>query len=208
MKKDHNKITYGLGTVGRDMVYSLVSMYLMFYLTDVLQLDNSVLWWITLIILAARIFDALNDPFMGVIVDNTHTRFGKFKPWITIGAVLSGIMTVLLFTDMKLSGAAYIIVFGVIYVLWGITYTMHDISYWSMLPALSQDQHVREKTGSVARICASVGMFLVVSLIVPITEALGNVFGSLQKGYFVLAVIVTVIMHHCFWSKGAPACPG
>lgn len=194
MEKNHNRITYGLGTVGRDMVYTMISMYLMFYLTDVLCLDDQTLWWVTGIILAARVFDAFNDPVMGVIVDNTHTKYGKFKPWICVGAVLSGIFTILLFTDFGLSGSKYIIAFGILYVAWGITYTMHDISYWSLLPTLSQDLREREKIGSVARICASVGLFLVVALIVPITEALGQMAGSLQKGYFWLAVIIVVIM--------------
>lgn len=194
MKKNHNKITYGLGTVGRDMVYTMISMYLMFYLTDVLSLSDSVLWWVTGIILAARVFDALNDPFMGVIVDNTHSRFGKFKPWICIGAVLSSILTILLFTDLGLEGTAFVVVFGICYVAWGISYTINDISYWSMLPSLSQDQREREQIGSVARICASVGLFLVVALIVPVTEALGGALGSLQKGYFALAIIIVGIM--------------
>ena len=194
MKKNHNRLTFGLGTVGRDMVYTLISMYLMFYLTDVLQLPDGVLWWITAIVMAARVFDAFNDPFMGVIVDNTHTKYGKFKPWICIGSVLSGIFTVLLFSNFGLSGGAYIVSFAVIYLLWGITYTMHDISYWSMLPTLSQDQREREEIGSVARICASIGLFAVVSLIVPITEAIGNAVGSLQKGYFILSVVLVGIM--------------
>ncbi len=194
MEKNHNKVTFGLGTVGRDMLYTMVSMYLMFYLTDVLQLPDSVLWWITGIVLAARVFDAFNDPIMGIIVDNTNTKYGRFKPWICLGAVLSGIFTVLLFTDFGMSGAAYIIVFGILYILWGITYTMHDISYWSMLPTLSKDLREREQIGSVARICASVGLFVIVALIVPITEMLGAMAGSLQKGYFILAVIVVVLM--------------
>ena len=194
MKNNHNRITYGLGTVGRDMVYTMISMYLMFYLTDVLQLSDSVLWWITAIIMAARVFDAFNDPFMGIIVDNTHSKIGKFKPWICIGSVLSGIFTVLLFSNFGLSGSAFIVVFGILYILWGITYTMHDISYWSMLPTLSQNQREREQIGSVARICASVGLFAVVSLIVPITEAIGGAVGSLQKGYFILSIILVAIM--------------
>ena len=194
MKKNHNKWTYGLGTVGRDMVYTMISMYLMFYLTDVLQLSDDVLWWVTGIILAARVFDAFNDPFMGVVVDNTHTKYGKFKPWICIGVVLVSILTVLLFTDFGLSGTAFIVVFGIIYVAWGISYTMNDISYWSMLPTLSQDQREREQIGSVARICASIGLFAVVSLIVPVTEAIGAKVGSLQKGYFILAIILVCIM--------------
>ena len=200
MQSNRNRYTFGLGTVGRDMVYTLVSMYLMFYLTDILNLDTSVLWWVTTIMLCARIFDAFNDPIMGVIVDNTHTRWGRFKPWILSGILLSGIFTILLFTDFGLSGTAYIISFAVFYLFWGITYTMHDISYWSMLPTLSKDQKEREKIGSIARICANVGLFAIVSLIVPITGYLGTLCGSSQKGYFILSVILVAIMilFQCF----------
>lgn len=193
-QKNYNHFTFGLGTVGRDMVYTLISMYLMFYLTDILNLDTAAIWWVTAIMLVCRVFDAFNDPVMGVIVDNTHTKWGRFKPWIVIGALFSGILTVLLFTDFGLSGSGYIICFALLYLFWGITYTMHDISYWSMIPSLSQDQKVREKIGSVSRICASIGLFSVVTLLVPITEALGAVFGSLQKGYFALSVALVGIM--------------
>jgi sugar (glycoside-pentoside-hexuronide) transporter len=189
-----NRLTFGLGTFGRDMVYSLVSMYLIFYLTDVINLSTSTLWWIAGIILAARIFDALNDPIMGCIVDNTRTRWGKFKPWIVIGMPVSAVVTVLLFTDFGLTETAYIITFAVFYLLWGISYTIHDISYWSMLPSLSIDQKEREKIGAIARICANIGLFLVVAGIVPLTNILGDRFGGLQKGYFVFAMIVSLIM--------------
>ena len=193
-KKNRNHLTFGLGTIGRDMVYSMVSMYLIFYLTDIIEIPTSTLWWITGIVLCARIFDALNDPIMGVIVDNTNTKYGKFKPWIAFGAVLSGIFTVLIFTDFHLSGAPYIIVFGLIYLCWGMSFTTNDISYWSLLPSLTVDQKEREKIGAVARICANIGLFFVVGGIVPITDAIGKKLGSMQKGYFVFAILVVVIM--------------
>lgn len=189
-----NKFTFGLGTIGRDMVYSMISMYLTFYLTDIIELPTSTLWWIVGIVLAARIFDACNDPIMGVVVDNTRTRFGKFKPWIAFGALTSGALTVLLFTDFGLEGAAYIAIFSLIYVAWGVCFTTNDIAYWSMLPSLSLDQREREKIGSVARICANIGLFFVVAGIVPITAALGEALGSMQKGYLVFSMIVVGIM--------------
>lgn len=189
-----NRITFGLGTVGRDMLYSLVSMYLIFYLTDILCLPDSTLWWITGIMLAARIFDALNDPIMGVIVDNTKSKYGKFKPWIAFGALTSGAFTILLFTDFGLTGAGYVAMFAVLYLFWGMTFTTNDIAYWSMLPALSTDQHTREKIGAFARICANVGLFAVVAGIVPITEALGEMMGSMKTGYTVFAIIIVVIL--------------
>lgn len=192
--RNRNKYTFGLGTIGRDMVYSMVSMYLIYYLTDIIELPTSTLWWITVIVLCARIFDALNDPIMGVIVDNTKTRFGKFKPWIALGALVSGMLTVLLFTDFGLQGAGYIAVFALIYIAWGLAYTANDISYWSMLPSLSLEQKEREQIGAVARICANVGLFFVVAGIVPITSAFGNALGSMQKGYFAFSLLVVEIM--------------
>lgn len=189
-----NIYTFGVGTVGRDMVYAMVSMYLIFYLTDILQVSSSVLWWLNGIILAARIFDALNDPIMGVIVDNTRTKYGKFKPWIAFGTVTSGILTVLLFTDFGLEGPAFIAVFGLIYLLWGIAYTTNDISYWSMLPALSVEQKEREKIGSFAKICANIGMFAVVVALVPVTGLLGEGLGSMRRAYTVFTAVLVAVM--------------
>lgn len=167
----------------------MVSMYLIYYLTDIIELPTSTLWWITVIVLCARIFDALNDPIMGVIVDNTKTRFGKFKPWIALGALVSGMLTVLLFTDFGLQGAGYIAVFALIYIAWGLAYTANDISYWSMLPSLSLEQKEREQIGAVARICANVGLFFVVAGIV-----LSPRFSEMR-----LAVCRRDILHFLFW---------
>lgn len=189
-----NRLTFGLGTVGRDMVYSLISMYLMYYLTEILQLENRVMWWVTGIILFARIFDALNDPIMGVIVDNTKSKYGKFKPWIVIGTFTSGVITVLLFTDFGLQGNAYIGLFALLYLAWGITYTANDISYWSMMPSLTTNQHEREEIGAFARICANVGLFAVVAGIVPLTNALGEATGSMKTAYLIFTVGVVLIM--------------
>jgi len=191
---NRNRFTFGLGTIGRDMVYTLISTYLIYYLTDVINLPTATLWWVAGIILFARIFDALNDPFMGFIVDNTNTRWGKFKPWIACGALLSAAFTVLLFTDFGLEGASYTAVFAVLYLMWGISFTANDIPYWSMLPSLSVDQKEREKIGSIARICANVGLFFVVAGIVPLTAILGQRFGNLQKGYFVFVLIAALVM--------------
>ena len=189
-----NRWYFGLGTIGRDMLYSMVSMYLIYYLTDVLELKTSTLWWITGILLFSRIYDAVDDPVMGFLVDNTNTKYGKFKPWIAIGALISGILTILIFTDLGLTGKAYIISFAVIYLLWGISYTVNDIAYWSLLPSLSLDQKEREKIGAIARICANIGLFTVVALVVPLTTALGKFFHSPQKGFFFFSIIVVAIM--------------
>lgn len=191
-----NRYNFGLGTVGRDMLFTMVSVYLIFYLTDILDLPDSTMWAMTGALTVLRIFDAVNDPFMGILVDNTHSRFGKFKPWIAIGGVIGGILTVLLFTDLGLTGAGYVISFVIIYLAWDLTYGANDIAYWSMLPSLTTDQKEREKTGAFARICANVGMYIVVVGILPITGALGGD----KKAWFILAlgVVVFTLAFLCF----------
>lgn len=184
-----NRINFGLGTVGRDMLYAMISMYLIFYLTDILDLSDSTMWWITGLLTVLRIFDAVNDPFMGFLVDNTHSKFGKFKPWIVIGGIVGGILLVLLFADFGLKGVGYVVYIGIVYLLWDLTYGANDIAYWSMLPALTFDQSEREKIGSFARICANIGMYLIVVGLVPITNALGGD----TKAWFMLACIVALI---------------
>jgi melibiose permease/lactose/raffinose/galactose permease len=85
-----NHYCFGLGTIGRDMFYTMVSMYVMVYITEVLNVPDSTLAVMTALLLVLRIFDALNDPIMGLVVDNTHSRFGKFKPWILVARWSAG----------------------------------------------------------------------------------------------------------------------
>ncbi len=184
-----NRYFFGLGTVGRDMLYSIVSMYLLFYLTEILDLPDSTMWYMTGALTILRIFDAVNDPIMGILVDNTHSRYGKFKPWIAIGGIIGGILTVLLFTDFGLTGIGFVICFVIIYLAWDLTYGANDIAYWSMLPSLAYNQKERERIGSFARICANVGMYIIVVGILPITNALGGD----KSAWFILAAVIVLI---------------
>lgn len=185
-----NRYMFGLGTVGRDMQYTLISMFLMYYLTDILNLPDSTMWGMTGALLVLRSFDAINDPLMGLLVDNTHSRFGKFKPWIGLGGLIGGILTILIFTDFGLSGSKYVISFVILYLLWDLTYGANDIAYWSMLPSLSLNPREREKIGSFARICANVGLYLVVVAIIPFTNALGGD----EKAWQTTSIIIVLIM--------------
>ncbi len=199
-----NRLFFGLGTVGRDMYYTMISMFLMVYLTEVLNLSNELLAWTGGILTVMRVFDALNDPIMGVLVDNTNTRWGKYKPHILWGGLAGAVFMVLLFTDLGLSPVAYVITFGLFYLAWDITYGLNDIAYWSMLPALSLEQKEREKIGSVAKICANLGMFTVVVAIIPVTNLLGQALGGdpkagdwlnyLQPAWNILAVVIALLM--------------
>ncbi|MBE6036364.1 MAG: sugar transporter [Clostridiales bacterium] len=186
-----NKLCFGLGTLGRDGVYTLISMYFITYLTETVGLTDGQLAVIGGLMVAFRIFDALNDPVMGTIVDNTHTRWGKFKPWIVFGVITAGILTVLLFSDFGLTGNAYIAYIAAIYLLWGMAYTTNDISYWGLMPAISKDQKVREGVGAVARICANVGMFAVVVIYTMVPDLFGM---APKKSYFLFTLILVALM--------------
>lgn len=189
-----NKYFFGLGTIGRDMFYTILSMFLMVYLTEVLDLSDAMLAWTGGILTVLRIFDALNDPIMGVIVDNTSSRWGKFKPAMLFGALTSAVFLVLLFSDLGLSPAAYLVFFTVCYLAWDVTYGLNDIAYWSMLPALTLDQKQRERIGSFARICANIGLFVVVVGITPITEAMTAALGDAKQAWLLFAVAVSALM--------------
>lgn len=190
----NNRFAYGIGTIGRDMSYTLLSMYLMFYLTEVRDFSGRMILILTTIIVIIRVFDAFNDPFMGVIIDNTKSKYGKFKPWIVIGVIGSGITASLMFHDFIIPDLLYIVLFTLFYMLWEVFYTMNDIAYWSMLPSLSQDQKEREKIGGWARIYANIGLFTVVGGIVPITAFLNDLLGNMQRAYFLYAIILAFIM--------------
>ena len=169
-----NRWSFAIGTVGRDMVYSLMALFLIVYLTEVLDLDDATLWWVNGILLAARIFDAFTDIVMGGVIDNTNTRWGQFKPWIVAGMMAVALVTILLFTDLGLRGPGYVVLFTVVYVAWGLAWTMNDIGYWSMLPSLTLDQRERERLGALAKVFATIGLFTIVVAIIPVTNALGG----------------------------------
>ena len=189
-----NKYCFGLGTVGRDALYSLVSMYLMTHLTEVVGLSDFYLGIVTVLLLIFRVFDSVNDPFMGTIVDNTNTKWGKFKPWILIGMITSGILTILLFHNFDMKPTAYIILFAIVYFLFSVFYTVNDLSYWSLMPAISKDPKEREGIGAVARICANVGMFSVVLLYTMVPDLFAPLGLNKRDAYFVFAIITVILM--------------
>lgn len=188
------KFAFGVGTIGRDMSYTLLSMYLIFYLTEIRNFSSRMILILTAIIVVIRVFDAFNDPFMGVIIDNTKSKYGKFKPWLLIGVLGSAVTASLMFHSFEVSDGLYILLFTGFYLLWEVFYTMNDIAYWSMLPALSLDQKERESLGAWARIFANIGLFAVVGGLVPITKLLSDFLGSYEKAYFLFAILLAIIM--------------
>ncbi len=153
------KLGYGVGAVGLDLSYGMFYSFLAKYLTDVLGMKASFLLVLTPI---ARIWDGINDPMMGTIVDNTHTKMGKYRPWILTGAMLNAIVLIFLFTNpLHLTGVGLCVYVAIAYVLWGMTNTLADIPYWSMVPSFTSDPKERSLISTVARTFSGLGQGIV-----------------------------------------------
>ena len=184
---------YGLGAVGKDMVYALSSAYVMYYYNQILGISTG---FVGLILMVARVFDAVNDPFMGVVVAKTHTRWGKFRPWILSGTVLNAFVLYGLFAVPNgVEGGALKAYFAVIYILWGITYTMMDIPYWSLIPAVTKEPKDREAMSVVGRTCAGVGNALITVFAMRSVQLIGGGIdkASERAGFARVALAVAVI---------------
>ena len=189
-----NKIFFGLGTVGRDALYSLVSMYLLNHLTDVVGLSEGALWVVGIMLTLFGIFDAVIDPFVGIVVDNTKTKWGKFKPWIFGGMIGTGILTVLMFHNIDMNETWHIVLLAATYLLFSIFFSANDIAYWSLMPAISKDPATREGIGAFARICANVGMFAMVIIYTQVPSLFSFISDDPRQVYFVFAIIVALLM--------------
>ena len=187
-----NLIMFPLGTVGRDMVYFLFTSCIMTFVLFTRDLTNAQFGAITAIVVAARIFDALNDPIMGNIIERTRTRWGKFKPWLVIGIISTSVVVYLAF-NTDLQGWSFVWFFGVIYFMYSIAYTMHDISYWGMVPALSSDANARNQFASRATLFAGIGGTLASVLIPMFTIGDKAIGGSTTTAYGVISLIICII---------------
>jgi len=170
------KVGYGIGAVGKDMVYMLSASYILYYYQDLLGVEA---WIMGVILLIARVFDAFNDPIMGVVVAKTRTKWGKFRPWIMIGTLTNAVILYLMFAcPPSLKGSGLVAYAAIFYIVWGMTYTMMDIPYWSMVPSLTESGKERENLSALARSCAGVGSSLIVIITMLAVTALGKMFGN------------------------------
>ena len=181
-----NKWSYSVGCIGRDMLFILVSMFVLSYIQYTMNLSVVQFTVISGIMIFARVWDAVNDPMMGVIIENTRFKGGKFRPWIMIGGATNFIITILLFT-VRPHGWAFVLFFGIAYITWGMTYTMNDIAYWSLLPNLSRDNEERNSLTNLVVVFASIGQFLAGGLI-PVL-----VTGNAVMMYKVIGISISLI---------------
>lgn len=182
------KVSYGIGAVGKDMVYTLVSGFLLYYYKTVLGINAS---FVGVVFMIARIFDAFNDRFMGIVVAKTRLKYGKFRPWILLGTVLNAMILVSMYSVPRgLTGVPLLMYASVMYLLWGITYTIMDIPYWSMLPAITTSGKDREQMSVIARSCAGVGAAIPTALTMFLVSKIGD---SERTAFMMIAAAVGAV---------------
>lgn len=191
-----NLVTFSMGTIGRDAACAGLFMgNILNYIYFTKRLTGQQFAVLTFIMAAAKIFDALNDPIMGNIVDATHSRWGKFKPWITIGMVGTAIVVLASFSN-TLQGWPYVIFFGCMYFAFSIVFTMNDISYWGMIPSLARQSDDRNRLTAMTALCANIGGGVCGMLLPVLTTGDLAIKGSavsayrMTSGIFVLLFIV------------------
>ncbi len=183
---NRNKWAYSVGGIGRDMMFILVSMFILAYIQYTMNLTVAQFSAVSIIMIFARVWDAVNDPMMGMIIENSRFKGGKFRPWVMIGGALNFFVTLLLFT-FRPEGWGFVVFFGIAYIAWGMTFTMNDIAYWSLLPNLAKDNDERNMLANLVALFASIGQFLAGGLI-PIL-----VTGNAVVMYRVIGVAISFI---------------
>ena len=187
---------YLVGMFGQNLIYNIVATGLYFYFQNVICLPAMALGWIMTI---ARIWDAVNDPMMGTIVDKTHSKWGKCRPYLIIFPAIIGVITILTFINGNYaeasSTAQKVLIVGwaaVSYIAWGMCFTVCDIPLWGLTSLMTEDENDRSKILGLARMVAGVGGIGV--LVVQVAQALAGAFnGDMQKAFIVTVVIMTVV---------------
>ena len=172
------RIAYACGTFGHDVFYAMLATYFMIFVTSNLFSSNNpsrdayMIGVVTTIIMVLRVAELFIDPFMGNIIDKTKTRWGRFKPWVIVGAFVAAITLAALFTDfggLTVSNPTlYLILFAIVYFIMDVFYSAKDVAIWSMIPALSFDSHEREVTATIARIGSVFGGQLITVIVMPV----------------------------------------
>ncbi|MDR0299356.1 MAG: glycoside-pentoside-hexuronide (GPH):cation symporter [Streptococcaceae bacterium] len=201
--KMKQRISYMLGALGHDTYYYAISTFFIAFVTSQMFAgdphEDAMIALVTGLVVVIRLVEIVFDPIIGGFIDNTHTRWGKFKPWLVAGGIVSSLMIMLMFSRFfGLASSAhkglFIVVFIISFIILDAFYSFKDISFWSMIPALSEKNSERETLGTFARFGSAIGAQGATILAIPITIMFtqgGKAQGA--RGFFVFGVIVALV---------------
>ena len=202
-----SRVAYSFGNVGQSAFYNALSTYFIVYVTSSLfsGVDKSVatklIGIITGLVVVIRIAEIFIDPLLGNIIDNTNTKWGRFKPWQLIGGTVSAILLVLVYTGLfglvNVNTTLFIVLFIITFIVLDVFYSLRDISYWGMIPALSSDSHERSTYTALGSFTGSIGYNGITVVVIPIvsyfTWTLTGAKGEGQAGWTSFGIIVGLL---------------
>lgn len=187
-------MAYAVGALGQGMVYAIMSSYISDFYLSVLKLSPL---FVLFLMFFARIWDAVNDPIMGVITDRANPKKGKLRPYLLMTPIPIAILTILLFYSPNLSGVQLMIYATVTYVLWDMVYTVSDVPFWGLPNAMTPNPAERGNIISMARTANGVGsavpmaMFMLLGFILPYLSLSGTQLEETK--YMTIAITCSVI---------------
>ena len=184
-------ICYGLGDLASQFIWTFVGSYLTIFYTDVVGFAPAV---VSAIMLIARVWDAVNDPMMGSIAENTRSKFGRFRPYIAFGCPFLAVFSVLTFVNWG-KGTGGIILSAVIYIIAGMLYTLVNIPYSSLAAVMSEDADQRNLIGTSRSIGMNLGMIIVNSCSAGMALHFSgsNAEVATGHGYMMTAIVYSII---------------
>lgn len=194
--------SYSLCGFGQNLICTIIGSYLTVFMTDAIGFNALM---VAFLMLGARIFDALNDPIMGSIVDRTRTKWGKCRPYMKWMAFPIAIMTAICFLPVYPKDTGGFAAISVMYIVWGVVYTVADVPYWGLSTAMSNDTYRRGNLLTIARLFCTAGAGIVTVITPIITDNMTKGLDPAAKGemlkwiYFVIAIICCVIALPLFY---------
>ncbi len=203
--------SFCLGNLGHSAFYGVMSTYFIIFITSGMfsglnqSVADKLIGLITGLMVLVRIIELVIDPILGNVVDNTKTRWGKFKPWTLIGTVVSAALLLILFTGIfglaQQNWILFAILFVLIYIAFDVFYSLSDVSYWGMVPALSEDSHARGIYTSLGAFSGTIGWnglpIIVVPLVTGVTYAVTGKHEEGAPGWFAFAAVISALAIIC-----------
>jgi len=187
------KISYGVAGFGQNMLFTFVSTFMLVYLYEGVGFSTAGIATLTIILTFTKIWDAVNDLIMGVVVDHTRTRWGKLRPYILFTAGPIALLTILMFAVPDMKERYQLVYIAVLYILWDMAYTMCDVPYWGLTGALSSD--TKERTGliSLARTTGTIALALITLLGPQLARWLSFSDEITTSGWTYAAAIISIL---------------
>ena len=201
------RIAYACGNLGQSAFYNAMSTYFIVYVTGCLfsgvdkALAAKLIGVITSLVVIIRIAEIFIDPLLGNLIDNTNTKWGRFRPWQFFGGLISAVLLAVIFSGMfglvNVNTTLFIVLFVITFIVLDVFYSLRDISYWGMIPALSSDSHERSTYTALGSFTGSIGYNGLTIVVIPIVTYFSYIFTGKhqesQSGWTCFAIIVAIL---------------